>query len=124
MLVAHAALAAASRNPLLARFGQVREDVALFVLDDCAARNANNQIFGRCTGAALGATGLTALCLVNVRVAHVEKRGVLLVHLQNHVTATTAITAIGTAEGYKLFTMETADAVTASAGANFNIFFV
>jgi hypothetical protein len=55
---------------------------------------------------------------------HIEERGVLFVHLQNDMTAATAVTAIGTSEGNELFTVETADAVTASARAYFNGFFV
>ena len=68
--------------------------------------------------------GLAVLCLVNSGMAHVEECGVLFVHLQNDMAAATAVTAIGAAEGHELFTMETADAVAASARAYFNGFFV
>ena len=36
------------------------------------------------------------------------------------MAAATAVTAIGTAEGYELFAVETANAIAALTGANFN----
>jgi hypothetical protein len=120
MLVAHAALAAASCDPLLAGFGKVCENATFGIFHDGAARNAYDQVFGATTGAALGATGLSVLSLVQASVTHVEQGRVLFVHLQDHMTAATAVTAIGTAEGYELFAVETANAIAALTGANFN----
>ena len=105
-------------------FGKVGEDASFGILHDGAARDIDDEVFGATPGAALRATRLAALRLVHACVAHVEERGVLLVHLQDHVTAATAVTAVGTAERHELFAVETADAVTALAGANFNRFFV
>ena len=120
MLVSHAALAAARRNPLLARLREVGEDAPVGILHDGASRDIDDEVFGATPGAALRSTRLAALRLVHACVAHVEERGVLLVHLQDHVTAATAVAAVRASERHELFAMETADAVTALAGANFN----
>ena len=120
MLVAHAALSAASGNPFLTGFGKVCEDSSFGIFNDGAARNIYNQVFGTATGAALGSAGLATLRLVQAGVAHVEERRKLLVHLQNYMTAATAVAAIGTAEGYELFAVETANAIAAFTGAHFN----
>ena len=120
MLVAHAALAAARRNPLLARLREVGENAPVGILHDGAARDTDDEVFCAFAGAALGATRLAVAGFVQACVAHVEERGVLLVHLQNHVAAAPAVTAVGPAKRHELFAVETADAVTALAGANFN----
>jgi hypothetical protein len=120
MLVAHAALAAASRNPLLAGFGKVCKDASFGIFYDGAARDVYDQVFGTTAGAALGAAGLSALSLVQAGVAHIEQRGKLFVHLQDHMTATTAIAAVGASQGNKLFAVETANAIATLAGAHFN----
>ena len=120
MLVAHAALAAARRDPLLARNGQVCEDASFGILHDGSARDAYDKVFGATPGAALGAAGLSVASLVEAGVAHVQKRGVLLVDLQYHVATASAVASVGASQGYELFTVKTADAVTALAGANFD----
>ena len=120
VLVAHASLAASCRNPLLSGNGQVGEDASLGVFHDGAARDINDEVLGALAGAALGAAGLAVARLVQARVAHVEERGILLVHLEDHVTATAAVAAVGPAERNELFAVEAYDAVTALAGANFD----
>jgi hypothetical protein len=104
----------------LAWFGKVCENATFGILHDGAARNAYNQVFGAATGATLGTTGLSTFGFIDAGVAHVEQSGELFVHLQNHMTAATAVTAIGASEGYKLFAVETANAIAALTGANFN----
>ena len=120
MLVAHAALAAASSNPLLTGFGEVCENTSFGVFHNRSARNVDNQIFGTAAGATLGTARLSTFCLVDAGIAHVQERRKLFVHVQNHMTAAPAVTAIGAAEGYELFAVETANTIATLAGAYFN----
>ena len=120
MLVAHTAFAATGRNPTLSGLGEVGEDAPFGVFHDRPARDVDDQVVGRTSGTALRTAGLSIFRLVDAGVAHVEQGRVLFVHLQDHMTAATAVTAIGTAEGYELFAVETANAIAALTGANFN----
>ncbi len=115
MLVSHAALAASGSNPLLAGFSKVCKDAPIGVLHDGSPGHVYNQVLGRGSRAAFGAAGLAVFGLIEAGVTHVEKRGVLLVYMQDYVTATTAVTTVGPSQGHEFFAVETDNAVTALA---------
>ncbi len=116
MLVAPAALAAASRNKVLAVRHVVHYAAGLGIAHEGAARNADIQTVAVLTRAALALTVRAVSGNVLALVSEVHQRGHVIVNDENDIAAAAAVAAVGTAGRNILFAMERDRAVAAVAG--------
>ena len=125
MLVAAPAAPALCHHQALAGFDQVAQQLAgLRIIDQGARRNRNDQVFGPSPGhiirPALSAIIGDEAALVAEGGQRVERGH----HLQDHIAAAPAVTAIWTAAGDIFLAVEMDHSIAAFAGPDVNLSFI
>ena len=121
MGVAPAAVAALCRDIRLVIRHILHDLSGFLVADDRAARHADHEVRAILALAALAAARLARRSHVFLLVAEVEKRGQVVVHLEDDRTASSAVAAVRTARRNILFAVEADLAVAALAGHDLDL---
>ena len=124
MGIAPAAVTALSCNKRLVVRQILHNTTGRTVADDGAARYTDNQIGTVLTLHALAHTVLAVGCDILFLIPEVQQRGQVIIHLEYHRAAASAVTAVRTARSYILLTVEADLAVAALTGCDFNFCYV
>ena len=118
MAVAPAAAASLCQHYRL-QGGHIRHDASgIGVLDDSAQRHLDDDVLAVPSEAVLAGAGLTIFCGILGLVLEVDEGGEVLVHLEHHIAALAAVTAIGAAGCHILLPVEMHRTIAALTGTD------